>query len=81
MNLYFLEHDLYIGMSYNYEGYLVITSHHDGSDNWFHHSYLYYEMNEAIYLHIKNYYPFDISIEEIDAELDEIETNQMEETA
>jgi hypothetical protein len=81
MSIYFLEHDLYVGMSYNYEGYLVITSHHDGSDNWFHHSYLYYEMNEAIYLHIKKYHPFDISMEEIDTELDEIETNQMEETS
>jgi hypothetical protein len=37
-------------------------------------------MNEAIYLHIKKYHPFDISMEEIDTELDEIK-QKMEETA
>ena len=71
MSIYFLHHDLFVAWIYNSNGYLILDSCVGEYGGYFRHAYLYYSELEAIYLHVKNYHDIELSMEEIETEMEE----------
>lgn len=71
MNLYFLHHDLFVAWTYNHEGFMILDSCIGEYGGYFRHAYLYYSELEAIQMHVKRFHELDLSMEEIETEMEE----------
>ena len=71
MSLYFLKHDLFVAWTYNHEGFMVLDSCIGEYGGYFRNRYLYYSELEAIQKHVKRFHELDLSMEEIETEMEE----------